>query len=80
MTGGRQAADRFTEATSGYNYLRARGVPDAAIRKEVQGRTTYQSLAAVARFLRAEGRPLAVAGPVGSGGSWSRGWRWWFWR
>jgi uncharacterized SAM-binding protein YcdF (DUF218 family) len=55
VTGGRQAGDRFTEATAGYNDLRARGVPDDAIRKEVQGKTTYESLAATARFLRAEG-------------------------
>ena len=50
VTGGRQQGDRFTEATSGYNYLRGRGVPDEAIRKEVKGRTTYESLAAVSRF------------------------------
>ncbi len=54
VTGGRQEGDRFTEATSGYNYLRAHGLADEAIRKEVQGRTTYESLAAVARFLRDE--------------------------
>lgn len=52
VTGGRQAGDTFTEATSGYNWLRDRGVPDEAILKEVQGRTTYESLAATARFLR----------------------------
>ncbi|MCU1354540.1 MAG: YdcF family protein [Acidimicrobiales bacterium] len=55
VTGGRQAGDRFTEATAGYDYLRHRGVPDKAIRKEVQGRSTYQSLAATARFLKREG-------------------------
>ena len=55
VTGGRQEGDRFTEATAGYNDLRARGVPDEAIRKEVQGRTTYESLAATSRFLREEG-------------------------
>ncbi len=54
VTGGRQVGDRFTEATAGYNYLRSQGVPDEAIRKEVQGHTTYESLAAVARFLRTE--------------------------
>lgn len=54
VTGGRQQGDRFTEATTGYNYLRDRGVPDEAILKEVQGRTTYESLAAVSRFLRDE--------------------------
>jgi vancomycin permeability regulator SanA len=54
VTGGRQTGDRFTEATSGYNYLRDHGVPDGAIRKEVQGHTTYESVAATARFLRHE--------------------------
>jgi uncharacterized SAM-binding protein YcdF (DUF218 family) len=52
VTGGRQAGDTYTEATSGYNWLRDRGVPDAAILKEVQGTNTYESLAATARFLR----------------------------
>lgn len=55
VTGGRQAGDTYTEATTGYNWLRARYVPDEAIRKEVQGRTTYESLAATARFLRDDG-------------------------
>ncbi|HEX7197125.1 MAG TPA: YdcF family protein, partial [Candidatus Limnocylindria bacterium] len=52
VTGGRQDGDTFTEATAGYNWLRAEGVPDEAIEKEVQGRSTYESLAATARFLR----------------------------
>jgi uncharacterized SAM-binding protein YcdF (DUF218 family) len=52
VTGGRQAGDRFTEATSGYNYLRANGVPDEALLKEVAGTNTYESLAASAAFLR----------------------------
>lgn len=54
VTGGRQEGDTFTEATSGYNWLRERDVPDEAIRKEVQGRNTFESLAATARFLRAD--------------------------
>ncbi len=52
VTGGRQAGDVFTEATTGYNYLRDRGVPDEALLKEVGGTNTYESLAASARFLR----------------------------
>jgi uncharacterized SAM-binding protein YcdF (DUF218 family) len=52
VTGGRQAGDRFTEATTGYNYLRDRGVPDEALLKEIGGTNTYESLAASARFLR----------------------------
>ena len=55
VTGGRQEGDTFTEATSGYNWLTQRGVPDEAILKEVQGRTTFESLAATARFLRPDG-------------------------
>jgi uncharacterized SAM-binding protein YcdF (DUF218 family) len=53
VTGGRREGDVFTEATTGYNYLRARGVPDEALLKEVGGKNTYESLAASARFLRA---------------------------
>ncbi len=51
-TGGRQAGDRYTEATAGYNYLRDRGVPDEALLKEVEGTSTWEELAASARFLR----------------------------
>jgi len=68
VTGGRQEGDRFTEATTGYNYLRARGVPDEHIRKEVQGRSTYESIAATARFLGDEGidEVVLVSGPAQS--------------
>jgi uncharacterized SAM-binding protein YcdF (DUF218 family) len=51
VTGGRQEGDRFTEATTGYNYLREHGVPDEAILKVVQGSNTWESLAASARVL-----------------------------
>jgi len=51
LTGGRQEGDRFTEATAGYNYLRDHGVPDDALLKEVDGHSTWESLAASARFL-----------------------------
>ncbi len=68
VTGGRQEGDRFTEARTGYNYLRARGVPDGAIRQEVQGRTTYESVAAVSRFLSKEGidSVILISGPAQS--------------
>lgn len=54
VTGGNQPGDRFTEATAGANYLIRLGVPDAAIRREVQGESSWESLAAAARFLRAD--------------------------
>jgi uncharacterized SAM-binding protein YcdF (DUF218 family) len=51
VTGGRQAGDRFTEATASANYLIAKGVPDTDILREVSGQSSWQSLAATAAFL-----------------------------
>lgn len=52
VTGGGQPADITTEAKTGYDYLRQTfGLPDEDLRLEVDGTSTYQSLAAVARFL-----------------------------
>lgn len=50
VTGGKQPGDRFTEAEAGRAYLAAQGVPEDAIVMEDQGRTTLQSLTAVARI------------------------------
>ncbi len=56
VTGGGQEADVTTEAKSGYNYLReTHGMSDEELRLEVQGSSTYESLAAAARFLTREG-------------------------
>lgn len=55
VTGGRQPGDVVSEANVADAYLQRRGVPAAALRLEVDGRTSYESLAASARFLRAEG-------------------------
>jgi vancomycin permeability regulator SanA len=68
VTGGRQEGDRFTEATTGYNYLRDHGVPDGSILKEVQGRSTYESIAATARFLHDDGIDdvVLISGPAQS--------------
>jgi uncharacterized SAM-binding protein YcdF (DUF218 family) len=60
VTGGRREGDRFTEATTGYNYLREHGVPDAALMKEVDGTSTWESLAASARFLKDAGKTKVV--------------------
>jgi uncharacterized SAM-binding protein YcdF (DUF218 family) len=60
LTGGKQAGDAFTEATTGYNYLRARGLPDSALLKEVDGTTTWDSLKAVSRFLLPKGEDKVV--------------------
>ncbi len=60
VTGGRRQGDRFTEATTGYNWLRRRAVPDRAILKEVHGRSTWESLSAVAHILQAKGATHVV--------------------
>jgi uncharacterized SAM-binding protein YcdF (DUF218 family) len=55
VTGGRQEGDRFTEAQAGALWLEEHGVPEEALRLEVQGRNSWESLAASARFLRQDG-------------------------
>ena len=56
VTGGGQEADITTEAKSGYNYLRdTASIPDENLRLEVDGTSTYLSLAAASRFLADEG-------------------------
>jgi uncharacterized SAM-binding protein YcdF (DUF218 family) len=54
VTGGKQPLDRFTEAGSEARYLEERGVPADAILQEDQGRTTWESLSAVAGRLKAQ--------------------------
>jgi len=55
VTGGKIEGDRFTESAASANYLHTKGVPDEAILREVQGRTSWQSLSASARFLKERG-------------------------
>lgn len=54
VTGGRQDGDAQSEANAADAYLQANGVPASALRLEVNGRTTYESIAASARFLTHE--------------------------
>jgi vancomycin permeability regulator SanA len=46
LTGGKQAGDRFTEAFSGYDYLKGQGVPEEDLFLEVEGTNTYEQLSA----------------------------------
>lgn len=55
VTGGKQLGDRFTESSSGANYLLERGVPDTAILRETTSRNSWESLAAASIFLKADG-------------------------
>ena len=53
VTGGRETGDITTEAAASAAYLGAKGIPDSHILREVQGRNSWQSLAAAAAFLKA---------------------------
>ena len=55
VTGGKRTGDRTTEATASANYLTRRGVPGDDILREVQGRSSWQQLAAAANFLKKRG-------------------------
>ncbi|MCU1486832.1 MAG: EpiH/GdmH-related protein [Actinomycetia bacterium] len=55
LTGGRRPGDTFTEASASAGYLERAGIPESALRLETDGRNSWQSLAAAARFLKAEG-------------------------
>ena len=52
VTGGKQATDRCTEAQSSADYLRGEGVPDENLLLEVEGRNSWESLAATGHILR----------------------------
>ncbi|MGQ0521207.1 MAG: YdcF family protein [Actinomycetota bacterium] len=52
VTGGKREGDRVTEATVSANYLARHGVPERAILREVQGRSSWQQLAAAAAFMK----------------------------
>jgi vancomycin permeability regulator SanA len=55
LTGSKQAADRFTEAYAGFRYLLGEGVPEEDMSVVTDGSSTYESMVATARVLRAEG-------------------------
>ena len=55
VTGGRQEGDRVTEAAAAARYLEGLGVPSSALRLEVRGENSWESLAATRRILAGEG-------------------------
>jgi uncharacterized SAM-binding protein YcdF (DUF218 family) len=60
FTGGTGAGDTTSEAAVSRNYALRRGVPDTAILMENEGRTTRESLAAVAAIMRARQLHTAI--------------------
>ena len=55
VTGGRREGDRMTEAAAAARYLEGLGVPSSALRLEVRGENSWESLAATRRILAREG-------------------------
>ncbi len=68
VTGGRREGDRYTEASVAAGELIRLGVPESALRLEAGGVSSWQSLAATARFLKDEGikEVLLVSSPYHS--------------
>jgi uncharacterized SAM-binding protein YcdF (DUF218 family) len=66
VTGGRSPEDRLSEAAAGAAYLKARGVPAAAILLEDRSRTTRQNLANARAVLGkvTRGRVVIVSDPL----------------
>jgi uncharacterized SAM-binding protein YcdF (DUF218 family) len=60
LTGGTGAGDTTSEAAVGRNYARKHGVPDTAILVENAGRTTSESMRAVAAMLEVRGLQSAL--------------------
>ena len=60
LTGGRGSGDTTSEAAVGKKYARRHGVPDSAILVENEGRTTSESMRAVAGMLEVRGLQSAL--------------------
>jgi uncharacterized SAM-binding protein YcdF (DUF218 family) len=60
LTGGQATGDTTSEAAVGRSYARKQGVPDAAILMENRGRTTRESMLAVADTLGKRGIKTAI--------------------
>lgn len=52
VTGGKQVGDRVTQGFAGYDYLRKKGVPEGALKIEVDGTDTYEELSAASLIVR----------------------------
>lgn len=55
VTGGKQVGDAVTQGYSGFRYLRALGVPESAIRVEVEGTNSFEELSASSVIVRDAG-------------------------
>lgn len=54
VTGGKQPGDRVTQGYAGYDYLKAVGVPEEAIKVEVEGTNSFEELSAASVIMHQE--------------------------
>jgi uncharacterized SAM-binding protein YcdF (DUF218 family) len=55
VTGGKKSGDAVTQGYSGYEYLRSKGVPESAIKVEVEGTNSFEELSSSAYILKTAG-------------------------
>jgi uncharacterized SAM-binding protein YcdF (DUF218 family) len=60
VTGGKRPGDRVTQGLTGFDYLRAQGVPEGDIKLEVQGTNSFEELSAAALILQQANRSPEV--------------------
>ena len=60
VTGGKKPGDRITQGLTGFDYLRGRGIPEGAIKVEVEGTNSYEELSAAALIISQAGRDPEV--------------------
>lgn len=56
VTGGKQTGDAVTQGIAGFQYLIGKGVPESALKVEVDGTNTYEELSASALIVENAGK------------------------
>ncbi|MCX6510900.1 MAG: YdcF family protein [Actinobacteria bacterium] len=60
VAGGKQAGDKVTQGLVSFEYLRSKGIPEGAIKIEVDGTDSYEELSSSAFIMRQAGLPHDV--------------------
>ncbi len=60
VAGGKQPGDKETQGLVSFEYLRAKGIPESAIKIEVEGKNSFEELSSTAFIMRQAGLPLDV--------------------
>jgi len=60
VAGGKQVGDKVTQGLVSFEYLRSKGIPEGAIKIEVDGTDSYEELSSTAFIMRQAGLPPDV--------------------